>query len=87
VPPKPGAFVINVADMMTMITGGEYKSSMHRVINQNETDRYSVVFFMDGNVDYKLRRLDKIGQPVGEDEELITVEEYMLGKRNTTYVK
>lgn len=87
VPPKEGAFVVNIADMMTMITGGEYKSSMHRVINQNETDRYSVVFFMDGNLDYKLRRLEKFDRPLGEDEELITVEEYMLGKRNTTYVK
>lgn len=87
VPPKRGAFVINIADMMTMVTGGEYKSSMHRVINRNETDRYSVVFFMDGNVDYKLRRLDRIGQPIGEGEELLSVEEYMLGKRHSTYVK
>jgi isopenicillin N synthase-like dioxygenase len=88
VPPKPGAFVVNIADMMTMVTGGEYKSSKHRVINRNETeDRYSVVFFMDGNVDYKLRRLDKIGQPIGDDEDLLTVEDYMLGKRNSTYVK
>lgn len=87
VPPKPGAFVVNIADMMTIVTGGEYKSSMHRVINKNETDRYSVVFFMDGNVDYKLRRLDKIGQSIGESERLLTVEDYMLGKRTSTYVK
>jgi isopenicillin N synthase-like dioxygenase len=57
------------------------------VINKNETDRYSVVFFMDGNVDYKLRRLDKIGQPIRADEDLLTVEGYMFGKRNSTYVK
>ncbi|KAF9692011.1 hypothetical protein EKO04_010155 [Ascochyta lentis] len=88
VPPKPGAFVVNIADMMTMVTGGDYKSSKHRVINRNETeDRYSVVFFMDGNVDYKLRRLDKIGQPIGDNEDLLTVEDYILGKRNSTYVK
>ncbi|KAK6611196.1 2OG-Fe(II)oxygenase superfamily protein [Botrytis cinerea] len=43
-----------------------------------------VVFFVDGNLDYKLRRLDKIGQP-GEDEEALTVEEHMEERRRTTY--
>jgi isopenicillin N synthase-like dioxygenase len=85
VPPKADAFVINIGDMMTRITGGEYKSSVHRVINNNAADRYSVVFFFDGNVDYKLRRLDKLGQPVGEDEEILTVEEHMIERKNATY--
>lgn len=85
VPPKEGAFVINIGDMMTRITGGEYKSSMHRVINKNVTDRYSVVFFFDGNVDYKLRRLDMLGKPVDEDEEVLTAEEHMIERRKATY--
>ncbi|CCD44952.1 hypothetical protein ACHAO1_010676 [Botrytis cinerea] len=84
VPPNEEAYVVNMGDMISRVTGNLYKSSLHRVLNKAPTDRYSVVFFVDGNLDYKLRRLDKIGQP-GEDEEALTVEEHMEERRRTTY--
>ena len=84
VPPKKDAYVINMGDMISRITGNQYKSSIHRVVNKGSMDRYSVVFFFDGNLDYKLRRLDKIGQPT-YDEDVLTAEEHMIERRNTTY--
>lgn len=85
VPPDKDAYVVNMGDMVSRITGGRYKSSIHRVLNKNSTDRYSVVFFFDGNLDYKLRQLDRIGQPDGDDDEVLTVEEHMNERIRTTY--
>ncbi|KAL5355205.1 hypothetical protein BJX96DRAFT_3619 [Aspergillus floccosus] len=85
VPPNPAAYVVNLGDMMSRITRGRYKSSIHRVINKNPTDRYSVVFFFDGNLDYKLRPLDSIGEEGQDEEDVLTVEEHMLERTTTTY--
>lgn len=84
VPPRKDAYVVNLGDMISRITRDHYKSSVHRVINKNLNDRYSVVFFFDGNLDYKLRPLDHASQ--GYDEEQApTVEEHMFERATTTY--
>ncbi|KAJ5744670.1 Oxoglutarate/iron-dependent dioxygenase [Penicillium manginii] len=84
VPPNKDAYVVNLGDMISRITRGNYRSSTHRVINKNPTDRYSVVFFFDGNVDYKLRPLDRVGQD-SDEEDVLTVEEHMVERTTTTY--
>ena len=78
--PNSDAYVVNVGDMLSMWTAGEYKSSVHRVLNKNPTDRYSVVFFFDGNVDCVLRPLDG-----SEAKEELTCEEYMIRKLSHSY--
>ena len=50
---------------------------MHRVTNKGSTDRYSVVFFFDGNVNFKLRPL---GDEVVDEKDVMTVEEYMMDR-------
>ena len=83
VPPAKDAFVVNVGDMLDMITGGEFKSNTHRVVNEGGEDRYSVPYFYDANLDYRLARLD--GADEREGRKVPTVEEHMLWRFATTY--
>ena len=81
--PNPDAYVVNIGDMLSKWTRNEYKSSMHRVLNKNPTDRYSIVFFFDGNLDCPLAPLD--GTPVQGD--VLTVEGHMIERMTTSYGK
>jgi isopenicillin N synthase-like dioxygenase len=86
VPPDPAAYVVNMGDMISRITGGLYKSSIHRVVNKNPTDRFSVVYFFDGNIDFKLYPLDVVyGKGIDEDETAPTVEEHMIERTMASY--
>lgn len=51
-PPIPGAFVINVGDMLELWTNGEFVATSHRVRKVSE-ERYSFPLFF--NVDYDTR--------------------------------
>jgi isopenicillin N synthase-like dioxygenase len=80
VPPNPDAYVVNVGDMLSFWTKNEYKSSVHRVINREPGDRYSIVFFFDGNGDAKLSALDG-----SEEENPLTVEQHMIRRVAESY--
>ena len=49
--PRPGAFVVNLGDLLTHWTGGLYRARRHRVLNGGTRERYSIPFFLDPNVD------------------------------------
>ena len=83
VEPNPDAYVVNVGDMLQMWTAGTYKSSLHRVINRSGSERYSVPFFFDGNVDTILRPLD--GSSVKGGGKALSVEEHMRERFQTSY--
>lgn len=80
VPPNPDAYVVNVGDMLDTWTKGEYRSNVHRVVNRSGGHRYSVPFFFDGNVDYRLGPLD---ESAGKGEGP-TVEEFMKERYRRT---
>ena len=45
VPPIRGALVINLADMLQMLSNDIYRAPLHRVLASTGRDRYSVPFF------------------------------------------
>ena len=51
VPPIPGTFVINIAEVMTALTNGRYASARHRVVTAYGAARYSVPFFVNPDYD------------------------------------
>lgn len=83
VDPNPDECVVNVGDMLPKLTSDEYKSSIHRVLNKNPTDCYSVVYFFDGNSDCPFGPLD--GSSAGG--EVLNVERHMIEGMTTTYDK
>jgi isopenicillin N synthase-like dioxygenase len=51
-PPVPGAFIVNIGDMLELLTNGEFIATTHRVRKVRE-ERYSFPLFF--NVDYATR--------------------------------
>ena len=54
-PPIPGTFVVNLGEMIKVLTNGLYHSNMHRVLNNNSgRSRYSCPTFFDPDYFYEV---------------------------------
>ncbi|RUW54079.1 isopenicillin N synthase family oxygenase [Mesorhizobium sp. M1A.F.Ca.ET.072.01.1.1] len=49
--PVPGNFVVNIGDLMQILTNNRYLANLHRVVNTSGQDSYSLPFFLDADYD------------------------------------
>ncbi|KAL2816738.1 hypothetical protein BJX63DRAFT_135085 [Aspergillus granulosus] len=87
VTPIPGAYVVNLGNMMMRWTNDRYLSNLHRVINKSGKERFSVPFFFSGNPDYTIRCLPSCEGKQGAKYPPITVGKWMTGRYADTYGK
>ncbi|VAH09200.1 unnamed protein product [Triticum turgidum subsp. durum] len=60
--PLPGALVVNVGDILQVLTNGRYRSAEHRVLADAERGRATVVVFQDTCVAGTVRPLPGLGE-------------------------
>lgn len=84
--PIPGAFVINLGDMIARWTNDRYRSTLHRVVNASGRERYSVPFFFTGNPDFEVSCIPTCLSP-GEKPKYppIKVEDHLQAMYRKTY--
>ena len=89
-PPIPGTFVCNIGDMLDRLTGGQYRSTPHRVKNVSGRTRLSFPFFFDPGFATEVKPLPRVRNTTEDKDERWdkasvhefkgTYGEYLLGK-------
>jgi isopenicillin N synthase-like dioxygenase len=69
-PPVPGAFVVNLGDMLERMTAGRYRSTPHRVRNTGDADRLSMPLFLDPAWDADVRPIPGAAGREDADQDL-----------------
>jgi len=68
-PPIAGALVCNIGDMLDRLTGGEFRSTPHRVRNTSGRSRLSFPFFFDPDFAAEVRPLPCVQRPIDDQAE------------------
>ena len=86
VPPRAGAFVLNVGDIGERWSNGVLRSTPHRVLNRTGRDRYSIPYFFDPAASAVVSPLPSC-LTVGEQPryEPVAYGEYLLAKLNANH--
>lgn len=59
VTPLPGAFVVNLGEMLQLLTNGYFKATVHRVVSPPVgVERYSCIYFFNPRLDATLTPMD-----------------------------
>ncbi|KAF1974080.1 Clavaminate synthase-like protein [Bimuria novae-zelandiae CBS 107.79] len=72
---QPHTFVVNIADFLKLVTGGQWMSTVHRVRNIGGEERYSMPFFFSPNEEARVSVLEQFRKE-GEMYERFGVGEY-----------
>jgi isopenicillin N synthase-like dioxygenase len=84
--PVPGAFIINLGDMVVRLTAGRYASNTHRVLNTAPgRDRYSVASFFNPHAFYTVRCVPTCTPEEGREPEPITFADHIQEMIRKTY--
>lgn len=78
IPAREDVLIVNMGDLVQKWTKGAYRSTVHRVVNAAEGDRYSVPCFYEG--DFKATNPFDPDSSDGE-----TVEEHVRKKFDISY--
>lgn len=86
VPQVPGAFVVNLGDMLERWTAGKFSSTVHRVVNRSGKERLSCAFFFEPDFEALVEPLPGCG---GEDADEkyppVTAGQHLLNKFKATH--
>ncbi|KAI9771390.1 MAG: hypothetical protein M1839_002813 [Geoglossum umbratile] len=80
--PVPGAFVVNIGDMMERWTNGLWPSTRHRVIHRGDGYRVSVPFFYEPDFNARIKPLPNAVELTGGVERFdeLMYGDHLLGK-------
>ncbi|KAJ2919150.1 hypothetical protein MD484_g1261, partial [Candolleomyces efflorescens] len=85
-PPIEGTLVINLGDEFARLTNGIFKSTVHRAINRNGVERYSIPLFFGIDYNAKLEPMPNCVSPERPFAyEVITAGEYIKARLTATY--
>ena len=86
VPQVPGAFVVNLGDMLERWTAGKFSSTIHRVVNPSGNERLSCAFFFEPDFDALVVPLPGCGEEdAAEKYPPITAGQHLLNKYKATH--
>jgi len=77
-PPIEDTIIVNVADLLSRWTGGEYKSTPHRVVNQSGKERLSIVLAFDPDPETIIDPKEILGETIKDIEKPITCGDYLI---------
>ncbi|KIV87745.1 hypothetical protein PV11_03269 [Exophiala sideris] len=88
VKPTPGAYVVNLGNVMMRYSNDTYVSNLHRVINKTGRERYSIPFFFSGNPDFVVDCLPGCEDADGKCKyPPVRIEDWIFGRHTNTFEK